>query len=156
MVTWTNVDLLLTGPSGTNYREISSKTHIFSFGNIHSKSHMQNVSHFHQAAMYSMNSQTLLKVTYGTWALSNSVDKNSKAETKWTPLQGWHFQMHFFNKNAWFLLKISLKFVPKVRINNIPALVQIMAWWRPVDKPLYEPMMVSLLMHICVTRPQWV
>ena len=31
-----------------------------------------------------------------------------------------------------------------------------MAWRRPGDKPLSEPMMVSLLTHICVTRPQWV
>ena len=29
-----------------------------------------------------------------------------------------------------------------------------MAWRRPGDKPLSEPMMVSLLTHICVTRPQ--
>ena len=29
-----------------------------------------------------------------------------------------------------------------------------MAWRRPGDKPLSEPMMVSLLKHICVTRPQ--
>ena len=62
----------------------------------------------------------------------------------------------FLNENAWILLKISLKFVPKVRINNIPALVQIMAWRRPGDKPLSEPKMVSLLTHICVARPQWV
>ena len=55
-----------------------------------------------------------------------------------------------------FLLKISLKFIPKVQINNIPALVQIMAWRRPADKPLSEPMMVSLLTHIFVTWPQWV
>ena len=41
-------------------------------------------------------------------------------------------------------------------INNIPALVQIMAWRRPGDKPLSEPMMVNLLTHICVTRPQWI
>ena len=41
-------------------------------------------------------------------------------------------------------------------INNIPALVQIMAWRRPGDKRLSEPMMVSLLTHICVTRSQWV
>ena len=47
-------------------------------------------------------------------------------------------------------------FLKNVRINNIPALVQIMAWRRPGDKPLSEPMMVSLLTHICVTRPQWV
>ena len=39
--------------------------------------------------------------------------------------------------------KISLKFVSKGPINNIPALVQIMAWPRPGDKPLSEPMMVS-------------
>ena len=62
----------------------------------------------------------------------------------------------FLNENARISLKISLKFVPKVRINNIPALVQIMAWRRPGDKPLSEPMIVSLLTHICVTRPQWV
>ena len=34
--------------------------------------------------------------------------------------------------------------------------MQIIAWRPPGDKPLSEPMMVSLLMHICVTRPQWV
>ena len=31
-----------------------------------------------------------------------------------------------------------------------------MAWRRPGDKPLSEPMMARLLTHICVTRPQWV
>ena len=31
-----------------------------------------------------------------------------------------------------------------------------MAWRRPGDKPLSKPMIVSLLTHICVTRPQWV
>ena len=31
-------------------------------------------------------------------------------------------------------INISLKFVPKGRINNIPALVQVMAWLRPGDK----------------------
>ena len=41
-------------------------------------------------------------------------------------------------------------------MNSIPALVQIMAWRRPGDKPLSEPMMVRLPTHICVTRPQWV
>ena len=41
-------------------------------------------------------------------------------------------------------------------INNIPALVQIMAWRSPGDKPLSEPMMISLQMYICIIRPQWV
>ena len=62
----------------------------------------------------------------------------------------------FLNENVWTSLKISLKFVPEVRINNIPPFVQIMAWRRSGGKPLSEPMMVSLLTHICVTRPQWV
>ena len=66
------------------------------------------------------------------------------------------FKCIFLNENAWISLKISLKFVPKVRINNILALVQIMAWRRPGDKPLSEPMMDNLVTHICVTRPQWV
>ena len=62
----------------------------------------------------------------------------------------------FFNENVWIPTKISLKFVPKGPIDIIPALVQIMAWRRPGDKPLSEPMMVVLPTHICVTRPQWV
>ena len=53
-------------------------------------------------------------------------------------------------------IKNSLKFVPRGAINNIPTLVQVMAWRRPGDKPLSEPMMVRLPTHICVTRPQWV
>ena len=51
-------------------------------------------------------------------------------------------------------IKISLKFVPTGPINNIPALVQIMAWRRRGDKPLSEPMVLPT--HSCVTRPQWV
>ena len=66
------------------------------------------------------------------------------------------FKCIFLNENVWIPIKITLKFVPKGPFNNIPALVQIMAWRRPGDKPLSEPMMVSLTTHICVTRPQWV
>ena len=57
------------------------------------------------------------------------------------------------NENVWIPIKISLKFVPKCPINNIPAMVQIMAWRRPGDKPLSEPMMASLPTHICTARP---
>ena len=66
------------------------------------------------------------------------------------------FKCIFLNENVWISIKMSLKFVPKGPINNIPALVQIMAWRRPGDKPLSEAMMVNLLTHICVSRPQWV
>ena len=66
------------------------------------------------------------------------------------------FTCIFLNWNVWISNKISLKFVPKGQFNNIPALVQIMAWCRPGATPLSEPMMVSLMTYICVTLPQWV
>ena len=56
----------------------------------------------------------------------------------------------------WIQTKISLKIVPKGQINNIPALLQIMAWCQSGNKPLSETMMLSLLTHICIPRPQWV
>ena len=52
------------------------------------------------------------------------------------------------------LIKISLTL--KGPIHNIPALVQIMAWHRPGDKPLSERMMFSSMTHICVIWSQWV
>ena len=64
------------------------------------------------------------------------------------------FKWIFLNENVWISINISLKFVPGGPINNIPTLVQIMAWRRSGDKPLSEPMMVSLPTHICATRPQ--
>ena len=66
------------------------------------------------------------------------------------------FKCIFLNEYVWISIKISLKFVRKSPICNIQALVQIMAWRRSGDKPLSEAMMVDLLTHICVTRPQWV
>ena len=40
--------------------------------------------------------------------------------------------------------------------NNILELVQMFAFRLDSDKPLSEQMVVSLYMHICVTRPPWV
>ena len=66
------------------------------------------------------------------------------------------FKWIFLNENKWISINVSLKFVQGGPINNIPTLVQVMAWRRPGDKPLSEPMMVRLPPHIWVTRPQWV
>ena len=66
------------------------------------------------------------------------------------------FKRIFLNENVRISIKISLKFVPKVPIDNIPVLVQIMAWHRQGDKPISEPIMARLLMYKCVSRPQWV
>ena len=62
----------------------------------------------------------------------------------------------FLNENVWISITISLNFVHEGPINIIPALVQIMAWQRPGDKPLSELMMIILLTHICATRHHWV
>ena len=61
--------------------------------------------------------------------------------------------MYFVDGNVWISIKMSLKIVRKVSINEIPTMVQLMAWRRLGGKPLSKPMMVSLLTHICVTRP---
>ena len=66
------------------------------------------------------------------------------------------FKRIFQNENVRTSIKTSLKFVPKSPIDNNPALLQIMAWRHPGDKPLFEPMMVRSPTHVCVTRPQWV
>ena len=72
------------------------------------------------------------------------------------------FQTTFANGFSWMkMYEFPLKFhwslfVPRGPISNIPTLVEIMAWHLPGDKPLSQPMIVSLLTNICVTRPQWV
>ena len=67
------------------------------------------------------------------------------------------FQTEFLNAFSWMkMYKIHLKFVPKSPINNIPALVQIMAWHRSSDEPLSQPIIVSVLTHLYVARPQWI
>ena len=66
-----------------------------------------------------------------------------------------NFKCIFFNENSWNPIKISLKFVPKGLINNIPTWVQIMVWRRWGAKPLFEPMMVSLLTHHSASMSWW-
>ena len=51
------------------------------------------------------------------------------------------------NENVWISVKISLKFVPGGPINNIQVLVQIMAWRRPGDELLFDPMMIYWRIH---------
>ena len=54
------------------------------------------------------------------------------------------FKCIYLIEKAQVLIQISLKFVPMGPINNMPALVQIMAWGRPDDKPLSEPILIRL------------
>ena len=91
-----------------------------------------------------------------TWCLRTDIDTLKARQN------GHHFPDDIFkcvllNEKVWFFYQdfTVFKFVPKGQIDNIPALVQIMVWRRPGDKPLSEPILVSLPAHICVTRPQW-
>ena len=52
--------------------------------------------------------------------------------------------------------RISLKFVPKGPINNVPALFQIMAWYRPGDKQLLEPMLTEFTDAYMRHKGKWV
>ena len=77
------------------------------------------------------------------WWLSLSAHNCMRYSAPWVntlrPRQnGRHFaddalKCIFLNENVWIPIKFSLKFVPKVPINNIPALVRIMAWHRRGD-----------------------
>ena len=67
-----------------------------------------------------------------------------------------HFRIHFLDWMQDVIKNVLHKFVPKGATDNIPALFQSMALCWPSDKPLSEPMMVSLLTHICATLSQWV
>ena len=58
----------------------------------------------------------------------------------------------FLNENVWIVIKISMKFVLQSPINNIPALVQMMAWHRPGNKPLSESMMISSMTQTSYTK----
>ena len=101
-------------------------------------------------------------------AFHSSTWPSSNGRLLWADLAHWGqdqmaaiSQTTMSNAFSWkkmlgFRLKFHWSFFPKGRINNIPSLVQIMAWRLPGDKPLSEPMMVRLPAHICVARPQWV
>ena len=58
------------------------------------------------------------------------------------------FKWIFLNENVWISITVSLEFIPKGPINNVPSLVQIMAWRQSGDKPLSEPLMVDFFMHM--------
>ena len=53
------------------------------------------------------------------------------------------FKYIFLNENIWISNRIPLKYVPWGLIDNMSALVQIMAWRYSGDKPLSEPMLTQ-------------
>ena len=103
--------------------------HIF-LNNIHSNGNSW-LSNFNLSLKYSHN---------------KALEYQSDIKTLRLRQNGCHFpddicKCIFSNENVWVLIKSSLKFVSSGPINNIPALVQLMAWCRPGDKPLAKPIM---------------
>ena len=66
------------------------------------------------------------------------------------------YQNLLYCKNIVLFIQISLKIVSKVPIYNKPTLLQIMAWRWVGNKPLSDQWWPGLLMHKCITRPNWV
>ena len=120
---------------GTNFSEILIKIHAFSFKKMH------------------------LEMSSGKWrpfCLGFNVLTHWGRDKMAAISQTTTFKYIFLNENVIISAKISLKFVPTGPIDNIPAFIQIMAWCRPGDKSLSEPMMVRLPTRKSITRPQWV
>ena len=110
-IIWNNAGILLIGPLGTNISEILIEINAFSF----KKMHLKTSSAKRRPFCLGLNVFNILRL---------------KVKQK-----GWHFpddifKWIFLNENIWIWLNISLKFVPKDPINNIPALVQKMALTR--------------------------
>ena len=75
--------------------------------------------------------------------------QNIEAETAWPQCRRRNLQVHFLECEKFRILNnMSLKYVPRGLIDNIAALVQMMAWRRTGDKPLSEAMSYTLLTHI--------
>ena len=53
------------------------------------------------------------------------------------------FKYIFLNENDIIPIQISLKFVPRSPINDMTALVEVMAWCQTGDKPLSESMLTQ-------------
>ena len=65
-----------------------------------------------------------------------------------------HIGFHYIYVNTLRPRQDGRYFADDVFADNIPALVQMMDWRRPGDKPLSDPMFVFVPTHICVTRRQ--
>ena len=164
-IIWTNAGLLLIGPLGTNFSEILIEILTFSFKKMRLKVSSAKRRPF-------CLGPNVLMAWYNT-CRCQAISCTNDDSVHWCiyitnhlnlslPGQnGRHFTDDIFrcilgNEKFYVLINISLNFVPKGPIDNNPALVEIMAWCRPGDKPLSEPMMVNLLMYIYIIWPQWV
>ena len=106
-----------------------------------------STQYYHDACWEGVGTQSSPRMIQGVVALTHW-DRDKMAAISQTTFS------NAFPVTKMCEFRLRFHFFPKGSTNNIPALVQIMAWCRPGDKALSEPMMVSLLTYICVSRPQ--
>ena len=144
------IHLKITAPSPGNTELIHITPHnndmVTIYTNAHnSQSPEQCQMHFRHAITTAFTHHEPLTLTH--WGRDKM---DAISQTTYSNAFSWMKIGVFWWKFHWNL------FPMQGPINHIPALVQIMAWRLRGDKPLSEPMLVSLLTHIYVTWPQWV
>ena len=121
-----------------------SRTGIWVNRTIHLKRKLMPVVHFDTYFIIQLVPKLDTANQYNIWPRLNT----------FRPIQnGSHFaddtfKCIFVKENVRIFIKLSVQFVPRGPVNNIPALVQIIARRRPGDKPLPEPMMVYWRIYI--------
>ena len=132
-IVWTNAGILLIGPTGTTFNEIEIEIHTFSFKKMH----------FKMSPCVAKSSAMVLymwdwRICHQWGMISNTcafsgLQNDSKFKyifEFFNTLRPRRNKRHcaddilkciFLNENVWISLKISLKFVSKFQINNIPA-----------------------------------
>ena len=144
-------------------------------------SHYSCFLHLFNESHICLPSNKFVTSIFGRFMIYTSYATNSQngINTLRPKQNGCHFPDDIFNcislnENVWILLKFSLKFVAKVPIDNIPALVQIMAFksedlhpktytdilWYPqaayvnvYPKLLHPPAIIHL--SICISAVFW-
>ena len=80
-----------------------------------------------------------------------------EAETKWQHFWDDTFRCIFVIRMLQFSYSFTEVHSKGPPIDNTPALVQMMAWHRTGNKPLFELMKpIYWRIYVCVTQPQWV
>ena len=126
----------LTTKKATKACQISKR--YYHFNNTPAISWIWNIARSHGKAFtrsyYRYSHWGLVHLHFGVGNTKNASINTSRPRQNVHHFPDDNIQMHFLEwKCMNFTIKIPLRFVPKGAINNIPALVQIMAWHRPGD-----------------------
>ena len=138
-IIWTNAGILLIGPLGTNFSEIWIEIDTFTF----KKMHLKMSSGKWRPFCLGLNVLTKTEVTV-SYPSIKSQTKSIIFKTM-TDL--------FMNGNEILNFNTGSLVTPYAVLDHdlhllIPALIQIMACHLPGDKPISEPMVVTLLTHV--------